>query len=192
LAAGKYWSGGYAKLHQHVPLCCDRQIEVGEMTAMKTSSLNIDEMRRYSENAIKWATDRLGSEEYRFRCLAFVEEAYEMSNNVEIFGADTAKESADMYEVAMKEGIPPAGVFVFYDCWGTLQGRHKNWGHVGLSTGDGNVIHAWDKVRIDNYLEVEKLVPAPGWTKPQYISWAPVERIFQGYRKLGPEEGADE
>jgi hypothetical protein len=54
------------------------------------------------------------------------------------------------------------------------------------------VIHAWDKVRIDNYLEVEKLVPAPGWTKPQYISWAPVERIFQGYRKLGPEEGADE
>lgn len=159
---------------------------------MEKDSLKMDEISRYIENAVKWAKERLGSQEYRFRCLAFVEDAYEISNNVEIFGGDTAKESADMYGVTMQEGVPPAGVFVFYDCWGTLKGRHKNWGHVGLSTGDGNVIHAWDKVRMDNYLEVEKLVPAPGWTKPQYISWAPVERIFQGYRKLGPEEGADE
>ena len=34
---------------------------------------------------------------------------HEMSN-IEIFGGDMAKESAD------QEGVPPAGVFVFYDC----------------------------------------------------------------------------
>jgi len=33
-------------------------------------------------------------------CLAFVEDALERSNEIEIFGGDTAKESADLYEYA--------------------------------------------------------------------------------------------
>jgi cell wall-associated NlpC family hydrolase len=71
----------------------------------------------------------------------------------------------------------------FYDCFGTLFDEYKNYGHVGLYIGEGNVIHAWEKIRIDNYLDIERLPSAPGWTKPKLIGWSPVERIFTGYRK---------
>ena len=37
-------------------------------------------------------------------------------------------------------------------------------------------------VRIDNYLEVEKLIASPGWSQPKYIGWAPIEKILIGYQ----------
>ncbi len=141
------------------------------------------EFDRYVENAIQWARERVGLKEYRFRCLAFVEDAYEQSNGVEIFGGSTAKESAEEYEAKKHAGLPEPGAFVFYDSFGTLNGEYKNWGHVGLHAGKGVVIHAWNRIRSDDYLEMESLMPAPGWTKMQYIGWAPVERILRGCRK---------
>jgi hypothetical protein len=72
---------------------------------------------------------------------------------------------------------------VFYECFGPLQGEYQNWGHVGLCVGEAQVIHAWDKVRQDHYLDVERLTPAPGWSAPRYIGWTSVERIFVGYRE---------
>ncbi|WP_282943003.1 hypothetical protein [Paenibacillus sp. RC67] len=63
-----------------------------------------------------------------------------------------------------------------------VEGEVKNWGHVALSLENGDAIHAWDRVRIDNYLEIESLKPAPGWTQPKVIGWAPVERILAGIR----------
>jgi cell wall-associated NlpC family hydrolase len=133
------------------------------------------------ENAIRWAQVQVGSDAYPFRCLAFVEDAYEMGNGIEIFGGSTAQESAGAYGV--ETGLaPPAGAFVFYDCWGTLFDIHQNWGHVGLALGDGRVIHAWDRVRIDPYLDVEKLAGAPGWNSPRYLGWTGVARILQGHR----------
>lgn len=140
------------------------------------------------EKTIKWALAQLGSDTYTFRCLAFVEDAYEIANRVEIFGGSTARESAEEYGVQKEPLTPPIGAFVFYDMSGTLFDTYKNWGHVGLSLGDGRVIHAWDKVRIDGYLDVEKLQGAPGWTPPQYIGWAPVNRIFVGHRKKAQDE----
>ena len=142
-----------------------------------------NEFAIYIERAIKWAKERLDSSEYTFKCLAFVEDAYEKGNNLEIFGGSSAKESADEYEAGNNTGVPPIGAFVFYDCFGTLFSEYKNYGHVGLHIGDGNVIHAWDRVRIDNYMEIENFTSAPGWTKPKFIGWSPVERIFIGYRK---------
>lgn len=38
------------------------------------------------ESAICWAKERLGSQEYPLRCLAFVEDAYERSNGIEMWG----------------------------------------------------------------------------------------------------------
>ena len=141
------------------------------------------EFETYIANAIRWAQDRLGSTDYPLLCLAFVEDAYEESNHVEIFGGSSAKESADEYEAMRNTGEPPLGAFVFYDCSGAIEGEYKNWGHVGLYIGEGNVIHAWDKVRVDDYGDVQSLSPAPGWTKPHYLGWTPIERIFVGYRK---------
>ncbi len=143
-----------------------------------------DAFALYVQNAIQWAEAQLGSPDYATLCLAFVEDAYEISNQVEIFGGSSAHESAEEYAAARNCGQePPVGAFVFYDCFGTLFDRYQNWGHVGLYVGEGRVIHAWDVVRLDAYREVEALSPAPGWTAPQYIGWASVERIFQGYRK---------
>jgi cell wall-associated NlpC family hydrolase len=133
------------------------------------------------ENAIRWAKAHIGADAYRTRCLAFVEDAYELGNGIEIFGGSTATESAVAYGV--ETGQPPAGAFVFYECWGTLFDLYQNWGHVGLALGDGRVIHAWDQVRIDPYLDVEKLIGAPGWNQPRYLGWTGVERILQGHRK---------
>lgn len=138
---------------------------------------------KYADNAIKWAKGHLNSKEYCYRCLAFVEDALERSNNIEIFGGDTAKESADLYEAHKHTDMPPKGSFVFYDCFGTINNEYKNWGHVGLSIGNGEIIHAWDKVRIDNYLDIEKLITAPGWVKPKLIGWVPLERVMLGFKR---------
>jgi cell wall-associated NlpC family hydrolase len=143
------------------------------------------EHQPYIENAIKWAREQLGSSAYSFLCLAFVENAYEEGNKIEIFGADSAKASAELYGVQRSPFAPPRGTFVFYDCSGPspIDGVEKNWGHVGLSCGDGKVIHGWDRVREDDYLAVEQLQGAPGWTQPRYLGWTSVERILQGHRK---------
>lgn len=143
----------------------------------------INDFSSYIENAIKWAKNKVGLDEYAFKCLAFVEDAYEESNNVEIFGGSSAKESADEYEAAKNTGTPPIGAFVFYDSSGMIFNEYKNYGHVGIHIGNGDVIHAWDRIRVDNYLDIQNLSTAPGWTSPKFIGWAPVERIFMGYRK---------
>ncbi|GAF24390.1 hypothetical protein JCM19047_4280 [Bacillus sp. JCM 19047] len=51
-----------------------------------------------------------------------MEDALERSNNVEIFGGDSAKESAGLYDDSISEGKPPKGSFVFYDCSGPING----------------------------------------------------------------------
>jgi hypothetical protein len=136
----------------------------------------------YFANALRWAQEHLGATEYATRCLAFVEDAYEESNHVEIFGGSSAQESADEYGAAQNRGEPPIGAFVFYACAGPVGDEIKHWGHVGLCIGEGKVIHAWDKVRIEQYLDVQNLTPPPDWSQPQFIGWAPIERIFVGYR----------
>ena len=137
----------------------------------------------YIENAIEWAKNQLGSEAYPFLCLAFVEDAYEKGNEIEVFGGSSAKESADVYGLQKNFENPARGAFVFYDCTGPINGVEKNWGHVALSYGDGRVIHAWDKVREDHYLALEQLPGATGWISPQYSGWTGVERILQGHRQ---------
>jgi hypothetical protein len=89
----------------------------------------------YIDNAVRWAKEQIGSDAYQFLCLAFVEDAFEKANGIEIFGESTAKESAEAYGVQVSPAIPPIGTFVFYDCSGPIDGLEKNWGHVGLSCG---------------------------------------------------------
>ena len=136
----------------------------------------------FIRNAIAWGMSRLGSTDYPGRCLAFVEDCYEKANGIEIFGGSTARESAELYRAAPHPGIPPAGAFVFYDCSGLLLGENKNWGHVGLSLGDGTLLHAWGVVRVDPLEKMEALVPPDGWTSLTYVGWAPSGRVLQGFR----------
>jgi cell wall-associated NlpC family hydrolase len=140
------------------------------------------DQRTRVDNAVAWATRHLGETAYASRCLAFVEDAYERSNHLEVFGGDFAGESAELYAVRDETGPPPRGAFAFYDTSGELFGRRSNWGHVGLGLGDGLIVHAWDRVRVDHYLEVQELAAPPGWDPCRWVGWAPAERVLQGCR----------
>ncbi len=131
-----------------------------------------------TENMIRWAENKLGSREYAGWCLSFIEDALEKSNVIEIFGGDSAKESALLYADGMRQGIPERGTFVFYDCICQGPDGPVNWGHCGISLGDGQVIHAWDRVRIDDYRQIEKMTALTG-DHPKYIGWVPLERVLK-------------
>lgn len=141
-----------------------------------------DDFSIFVENAVNWSLSKVGSTEYRTLCLAFVEDAYEESNDIWLDGYPSAKEESDAFKVSHSDETPPRGAFVFYDCFGTIKDVHKNWGHVGLSIGDERIVHAWDKVRVDTVRGVEELEAAEGWTKPKYLGWAPVSKVFEGVK----------
>jgi hypothetical protein len=65
-------------------------------------------------------------------------------------------------------------------CEGYVNDTHQHWGHVGVSLGDGRVVHGWSAVRIDEYRAIEQLTPPPHWTPPVYIGWTPAEQLLQG------------
>ncbi len=130
------------------------------------------------ENMIHWAESRIGSTKYAGWCLAFIEDALEISNDIEMFGGDSAKESCEMYKDALRDGAPKRGSFVFYDCLCPSENGPVNWGHCGISLGDGRVIHAWDTVRIDDYPEIEELTALTG-DHPKYLGWVAFERVIR-------------
>lgn len=98
------------------------------------------------------------------------------SNRIEIFGGDSAKESAQLYADAMRKGLPESGAFVFCDCLCPSGVGPINRGHCGISLGGGKVIHAWDRVRTDGCLQMQKLTALTG-DHPKYIGRAPIERV---------------
>jgi len=155
---------------------CDYPDEINGKTHVSVITRE-EWLNELTENMIIWAGHRLGSKEYAGWCLSFIEDALEKSNGIEIFGGDTAKESALLYADGMRQGIPERGAFVFYDCICQSPDGPVNWGHCGISLGDGCVIHAWDKVRIDDCLEIEKLTVLTG-DHPKYLGWVALERVL--------------
>jgi uncharacterized SAM-binding protein YcdF (DUF218 family) len=143
-----------------------------------------------AEGAIHWTNARLGQPGYAGRCYTFLEDAYELGNNIVLDGqGSTAREAAEAYFARMQaaglraEGPPPRGSYVFFDWTGELNGETRNWGHIALSLGDGQVIHAWDVVRIDTIQGVEDLTSSPGGNHPVYTGWAPPEIFLLGVRE---------
>ncbi len=137
------------------------------------------------ENMIRWAENKIGSEVYAGWCLSFIEDALEKGNGIEIFGGDCARESCELYRDALQSGVPERGAFVFYDCLCQSEEGIVNWGHCGIGLGDGRVIHAWDRVRIDDYRAIESLQASSG-DHPKYLGWVKVERVLR--QKPQPEE----
>ncbi|MFA5206704.1 MAG: NlpC/P60 family protein [Lentisphaeria bacterium] len=139
------------------------------------------------DNAIAWALKNRDRRDYQYKCLAFVEDAYEQGNALEMFGGSTATESAEQYGT-IPTACPPRGALVFYSATGPINGVTKNWGHVGLCLGNNQVIHTWDVIRIDDYTDVEKLKNAPGWTPLHYVGWTAPEVFLKGFvhQRNGP------
>lgn len=129
------------------------------------------------ENMINWAKEKIGNSQYAGWCLAFIEDALEISNHIEIFGGASAKESCEMYYDAIQTGMPERGAFVFYDCMCPSEDGLVNWGHCGICLGEGRVIHAWDIVRIDDFMQIESMKSSVG-EHPKYIGWVPLKRVL--------------
>ena len=134
-------------------------------------------LHELTENMISWAENKTGTPEYAGWCLSFIEDALEKSNGIEIFGGNSAKESCEMYKDAMRNGIPERGAFVFYDCLCSRDSGLIDYGHCGISLGDGNIIHAWDRIRTDGYLQIENMTAHSG-DHPKYIGWVPLNRVL--------------
>ena len=129
------------------------------------------------DNMIKWAESKVESKEYAGWCLSFVEDALERSNEIEIVGGECAKESADLFSADMHDGVPERGALVFYDCYEPNLDGLFNVGHCGIYIGEGDVIHAWDQVRIDEYMSIEAMKTPHGFN-PRYIGWVPISRVL--------------
>ena len=155
---------------------CEYPDEINGKTHVSMIS-RVEWLNEFTENMISWAEDKLGSKEYAGWCLSFIEDALEISNNVEVFGGDSAKESCELYKDALQGGVPERGAFVFYDCLCPGESGPVNWGHCGISLGDSRVIHAWDIVRIDDYLAIEKMTALTG-DHPEYLGWVALERVL--------------
>ena len=137
-----------------------------------------------ANRAIGWALAHRGDRTYALRCLAFVEDALERANGIEVFGGASAAESAAQYGMLPYDpaSLPSRGAFVFYACRGPIAGDVADWGHVGLALGDGQVVHAWDEVRVDSATAVGALPVRAGWSRPRLVGWALVERVLAGHR----------
>ena len=103
------------------------------------------------ERAIAWALDwtdgapypsggaeRYRAVEYKIWCLAFVQDAYEYGAGVSITRYGSAKQAWKALS-PLGGGIPPRGAYVFYD---VLSGEYADLDHVGLSLGQGEIVHA--------------------------------------------------
>ena len=106
------------------------------------------------ERAIGWALAQRGAHGWDFKCLRFVNDAYQHA------GAAprrwySAIEVARALRASSHKGVPPRGAYVFY--WSPS-------GHVGLSLGGGRIVHAFGSqgVVVSDYLGI-------GMT---YIGWA--------------------
>ena len=85
-------------------------------------------MEKLTENMIRFAECKLDSTEYAGWCLAFIEDALEISNNIEVFGGDSATESCELYKDALRGGMPERGAFAFYNCLCPGEIEPINWG----------------------------------------------------------------
>jgi cell wall-associated NlpC family hydrolase len=124
------------------------------------------------EKAVDWAKKMVGKKYskdtgYYFKCLGFVQDAYNQTGTPVPGGFRTAANAARILNAtANKNNVPPPkGAWVFYS-W-VYEGR--NYGHVALSIGDGKVIHSLTIEKIGIAEIREESYDIDGVT---YIGWA--------------------
>ena len=143
--------------------------------------------------AIAWAEDAIEVKPtYNKRCLKFVQDAYdeETGANTDIDRSGYAKEAAEKLNAAENnEGLPPKGTFVFYDWYGEVDGVYDHWGHVGLSIGNGEIIHNFGtSIKKQDYKSLDQTtLPYIGWAYPPLTP--PINRR---YPLSGNMYGSDE
>lgn len=86
-----------------------------------------------SDRAVSWALAQQGSHKWDWYCLAFTSDAYQKAG-VSPTRYYSARTAAATLNAAANLGRPaPKGAFVFY--------RYGAYDHVGISLGDGRIVH---------------------------------------------------
>lgn len=111
--------------------------------------------------ALEWALRQQGRRDYDFWCLKFVAHAF----GANAAGYGTAQQAANALR-PRDRGLPasaaPPGALLFFH----YRGRDGvNYGHVGISLGDGRMVHAVSTVRI------ERVDGVRHW-RSTYLGWA--------------------
>jgi len=135
------------------------------------------------ERAINWAKNNVGNRKYLYWCYTFVRTAF-AEGGINLPKAGYAYEAAKKFNLR-KDEIPPRGALVFYHWEGTLcdefgkNCEFRNWGHVAISLGNGQVI---DPVGIHSYQNLPSYQDHRGlrhpcifwgWTMEHLIAQAP-------------------
>lgn len=111
-------------------------------TSVSASAASTNYTNAQIEQAIKWAYEaqsgwhanpRVSSGTWKNWCLAFVSDAYKSSGVYLSRSYSTAQQAANVM-VTNTDRNPPRGALVFY--------RWNGYGHVGISLGNGQIIHA--------------------------------------------------
>lgn len=159
--AGAGWGGGNWGANY---LFWDLYFNIFEFSSETTDKTNtISSGYSRIEKAIAWSESKIGTGGYEIRCLSFVLNAYRDGANTNIKRYDDAKTAAIALEASKNSGNPPRGTFVFYE-W--TDPTCPDCGHVGLSLGDGNIIHAYgyNPIKKSQYTEIS--LTYIGWAYP--------------------------
>jgi hypothetical protein len=114
-----------------------------------------------SSGAVQWALKQQGRTDYYFWCLRFVANAF----GAERAGYNTAQQAANALGTRGR-GRPaaeaPYGALVFF----RYVGRDGvSYGHVGISLGDGRMVHAVETVRVNH-------IDSSSYWRTNYLGWA--------------------
>ncbi len=121
-----------------------------------------------AERAIAWAASRLGSSEFDGYGLRFVARAYAATSF-------PASATIAANQLGPRGGDQPAtnaprGALMWFNWGDPNQGRND--GHVGISLGDGSMIHSLDAVRVDAI--------DGSWWRSTYRGWTPPPDSWPG------------
>jgi len=118
------------------------------------------------EEAINWANN---NEEEVGYCLRFVSKAFGLGTNINSITTrwespeDAIQKLGDNFYPSDKCWNPPRGALVFFSA---LE-EYAPYGHIGISLGNGDVIHLYDRVRTEKIADIEKLSLIGS-----YLGWA--------------------
>lgn len=114
-----------------------------------------------SGGAVQWALDQQGRTDYYFWCLRFVANAF----GAQYAGYGTAQLAANALgtrDRGRSAAKAPHGALVFF----RYVGRDGvSYGHVGISLGDGRMVHAVETVRVDH-------IDSSSYWRSNYLGWA--------------------
>ena len=114
-----------------------------------------------SSGAVQWALKQQGRTDYYFWCLRFVANAF----GAPYAGYNTAQQAANALgtrDRGRSAARAPYGALVFF----RYVGRDGvSYGHVGISLGDGRMVHAVETVRVDH-------IDSSTYWRSNYLGWA--------------------